>query len=550
MEQVAAVLGEKAVNAVQGSEHARIDFLAHLFAICTFWQRTWSSASIRQLIPLKDAEIPSAWHNVPRALEQLVDSDTDRAYDILMGLLLELEGTFDWNHALNERPPVWEIELTPIESGEFGRIGGVVHCWVRPHSALRQLLQERDREGGPFRYTYGPIHQLRQLGMLWDQSSMPRLRPVSWANRVAPALITQSRARLRRSGHFRVALCPLTGPFCTRFALLSGTRPLFAMDPAAPIHAPDMLAGHLDQLLADAREHEIDMVVMPELSMDDHAARVVQGALGEHDFPCAIVPGSFHIDCDQGRRNRAPVLDQDGSLLWNHDKCGAFRIQGKQVRDMAEKSTSGLPGLFSGRMPTDEEGNTNFIEDIQHGCEVQLFDTPLGRIAVLICADALDPSAGYQSLVQAASIDHLLCISMSNQTSPFLRWAEDLRRVGTAVLFVNAGCLLSRLPPDDPECVAAFASLPLRTERLPTRVCWRLCWRYGDSGLHEAKDLATGPWHPWQPDGDAFSFLPEGRGLVINLGAWWRESMPPGKWKESEIRLNQPAGKVEENERT
>lgn len=512
------VLRAKAGACVRGNQSERIDFMANLFAVCTHLQEVKSSADLRGVVPLDPRRSVDAWDDVPQALEQVATGQPVLAYQALMALLLSLEQQFPWTFADGEKPPQWAIDVS-IPGGEHADARGTVYCWIRPLSDLRRLVQTR---GGPAHYHYRPIDQLRCLGMFWDRGLVPRLRPMPWLGRLAPVLIEQSGRRLGR-GDFRVALCPLDGPFWPRFTLRDGVRQ-FAIDAGAPMHAPEQLEAHLDELLAQARTHEIDILVFPELTIDAQALTWLQQRLGREAFPHAVIAGSFHVADGDTLRNRAPVLDQDGRALWSHDKRGHFRVMGRELRAMSRAATaSGTPSLFYGTLPAEHDADEEYLEGIDHGDTLHVFDAPLGRVAVLICADALDSSHGFRSLVEAASIDLLLIIGMSPKTADFVRWAEELRRQQTAVLFVNTGCLLQRRQHrDDPEAVAAFMSLPWREQHHPVRARWR----HGDSRVEVMDGKAGEQWTPTEVGADALTLLPGGQGLIVNLGAWWGETFP------------------------
>lgn len=512
------VLRAKADACVRGGEESRIEFMANLFVVCTHLQEAESSADMR-VTRIDASRSINGWDDVTEAVLAVPAEQSKQAYQALMSLLLSLDSQFEWTFADGEEPPRWQPVDVSIPDGDLADVRGTVHCWIRPPSDLRTLVLGREEEGGPANYSYGPIDQMRCLGMFWDRGLIPRLRPVLSTGQPAPALLDGSGQRLGRRGCFRVALCPLDGPFWPRFAMLPGAG-RFAIHADAPMHAPELLGAHLDALLAQAREHEIDILVLPELTIDAAALMRLQQGLGKAIFPQAVVAGSFHVVHGETLRNRAPVLGQDGRELWSHDKRGHFRVTGHQIRSLSRASESGEPGLFGGTLPGDLQADEEYLEGIQHGDTLRVFDAPIGRVAILICADALDTRARYRGLVEAASIDLLVIIGMSAKTADFLRWAEDLRRLRTAVLFVNAGCLLQRLEGDPPE-VAAFMSLPWRQKGHPVRVRWRF-----GRGTMELIDDRAGESPPVAPDGNALTLLPDGKGVIVNLGAWWRETFP------------------------
>jgi hypothetical protein len=110
-------------------------------------------------------------------------------------------------------------------------------------------------------------------------------------------------------------------------------------------------------------------------------------------------------------------------------------------------------------------------------------------------------------------------VSLSLKTSEFTRKAEELARDGTAVLYVNAGCVRPWSKPW--EVLAAFATFPWQVAGLPSRIRW------GPAGLETALTGDT-PWRPTVPaDAPAVTLLPDGTGLLLDLGAWWTAAFPP-----------------------
>jgi predicted amidohydrolase len=515
LEQAMEILRRKATACVRGSEDARVDFLAHLFVVCTFLQKAESSAAMRTTPLHHPARGLNVWADLPGSLQPVPVDQPEIAYECLMALLLELDNQFRWKLDDGEKPPMWTVAIEPIAAGEHGTVRGTVRCWLRPPSDLRKLMGLRP--GPAAHYQYRPIDHLQSLGMLWESDQVPRLRPVPWPAPPAPGLLELGAQRLTRRGCFRIALCPLSGPFWPRFAMLPGL-PQFAADTAEPMHAPQLLADHLDTLLDLARDQELDVLVLPELTVDAQALAQLERRLHAVTFPHTVVAGSFHVMDGQVRRNRALILDQGGRTLWSHDKRGHFRVTSRQMQAMAQPSTTGQPRLFVSAPPAGHDAQ--YVEGIHHGDTLHILDASLGRIAVLICADALDPSSDYRRLVESGSVDLLLIIGMSPKTSDFWRWAEELGRLRTAVLFVNAGCLLQCSEPNDPEALAAFLSLPWRRERHPIWVRWR-----HEAGSLEILERQGRPWVSHLPDNDALALLPQGLGLVVNLGAWWRETM-------------------------
>jgi hypothetical protein len=226
-----------------------------------------------------------------------------------------------------------------------------------------------------------------------------------------------------------------------------------------------------------------------------------------------------------------------------HHKKGRFRVISSKID----------PKLFA---DLSKEGlRKEIFEDIRYGSELRLVETSLGRLVILICADAIAADdRGYLPLIRRLRPDLLLVVSMSAETEPFEAFAEEMSRHWIGTIFVNAHCILkeaqeARAAREERETAArhiqAFGE-PQHPEerRLPNLAAWNLAlyeaegnpptlgrWRYGhDPECFYFKKSEQGPkgWRSLSHDLDrnGISLLlreDQTLGVVLDLGVHWQD---------------------------
>lgn len=151
----------------------------------------------------------------------------------------------------------------------------------------------------------------------------------------------------------------------------------------------------LGELLQQARERGVGMVVLPELSVDAGIAQsLAQEWAQSTDYPM-LFAGSAHLVDGDRRVNRTTVLLPGVGAAWHHDKTVVFE---------------------------DREGNREPIDPgepcITLGCGYQV------RVATLICKDALD--ADTYRLVADLGVHVLAVPAMSDRLGDFAAAASEL----------------------------------------------------------------------------------------------------------------------------
>jgi predicted amidohydrolase len=388
--------------------------------------------------------------------------------------------------------------LQPLQDqGRMALFGSVQH-WIRPVNPWRTAREHREAVMPHVNiYPPRPSDQLDALGMVWDRGENPETRPVRrWD--LPP---------MERSASFRIALCPMFCGAHPRFTVNpDGNR--FTIDPTSAYSNPEALADYLTALAPQLESADVRLLVLPELSITEHARTQIAAMLVASRCMVGIVAGSFHIwrDGHAAPVNEAVFYVPDG-IAWTHHKLGYFRVTDRNIRDLGKFFAQPLPLL-----------ETRVVEGIRRGSVLHFWDTRIGRIAVLICADAI-ARENMMSAIERCSPDLMLLPSLSMETGPFEQLGETLARRGISVFYVNAAsaCEIS------PKALAAFIHLGFPT---PAAAPFsRIRWIRNDApqaSRFKGQDWEPAPW-------DQVEVLGNQEGIVIDLAAQlaWRPIPDP-----------------------
>jgi predicted amidohydrolase len=538
--------------AAEGSDDlAHIDLAAHLFAVGC--QLLLNEGNARLMARLDEAERPVPTYSLPEVRKQLIalpdEIGARELYQAIIAALVSIEAVLADTPSYLPGLPHW-TDLEPrIEAG-FRGVGGRVHHWFRPPSALakiRSLRFENVRSRPPEPSPHPGIY-LERLAFYWDSDfQLPGISRVptdpSARSRIGRFVRTSGEdASLR--GRFRIALCPLVGPFHPRFSIDSEGRFFQALRESS-IEGAGELRRHLETVLEAADAEGARLVVFPELTIDpqtrEHLQQELRRTQGQHSDLFGVIAGSFHVwpagasSKDDPPVNESVLLDRAGAPVMIHRKRGRFRVPGSQVNDR-----------FFPRKP--EKISREVYEDIRYGSELQIFETSLGRLAILICADAIAADdRGYLPLIRRLRPDLLLVVSMTPETELFDAFADEMSRHWIGTIFVNAHCIchqrgvrtglleswLRRLfirpqpRPSEGVNLAAWDLALFETEHSPpTRARWRTGTPEPECFYFKPESGPKG-WRPLSqaPGKTGISLLRKGDetlGLLLDLGVHWR----------------------------
>lgn len=139
------------------------------------------------------------------------------------------------------------------------------------------------------------------------------------------------------------------------------------------------------KILEPCLEKEVDILVLPELSIDEELLAFFKEWLRSNNRErvssgnpglLMVVAGSFHFgNKTDGRFNSSTILDHAGDMLWTQNKLKRFSFD---ERDLQKN-----PGLQA-LLKTSLAGG---YENIDETDTIYCADTPVGRISVCICLD-------------------------------------------------------------------------------------------------------------------------------------------------------------------
>lgn len=538
-----------------------LDFVplaAHLFALGT--QILLNEGSARLMMRLDPPTPRTDLELLRRQLTATSDTtDGPALYGTIVAALVTVEAVLLKEPSLAAALPPF-TDLTPLRSKApaegFRDIRGRVYHWVRPASALAALRTRRyeDARSHPPDPMPHPGIYLNRLSLYWDSDpQLPRLTRVPSNPRIAPFFRDSGEDVVVRK-RFRLALCPLEGSFYPRFSVGKGGS-LFRVHQENPMEGPAELKAHLEAVIEVAAKEEVNLILLPELTVDASARSELRNALIDHapSSLYGVVAGSFHLweggSAADGEPQGPPVnetvfLDRTGASVMVHHKKGRFRVSSAKVG----------PKLFADC--SKENLRKEIFEDIRYGSELRLVETSLGRMAILICADAIAADdRGYLPLIRRLRPDLLLIVSMSDETEPFEAFAEEMSRYWIGTVFVNAHCILeearaaraakeAREAAARQEAPAAAETQHSQDRRSPYLASWNLAlyeaenqpptlgrWRFGrDPECFYFKESKMRPrgWRDFSRDAsrNGISLLVREEqilGMVLDLGVHWQD---------------------------
>lgn len=533
----------RAYAAIGTRDYEVMDLAAHLFAIAS---QLFANAGSPRLTLDRPPRAVASVDELLKHLATLPDLDAQGFYWTLVNALILIE-----NELCERQSDALAIpestRLQELSVGGLRDLGGEVYYWIRPPSALAKLRDDRFEEADnpPQDPQPHPGTYLSRLAMYWDSQLEAPAGARAQVNRSVPLVEESGRDAVHHES-FRVALCPLACDAHPQFEIDPRGDLFHAWEPDS-IRNPDILHAHLRDLVHAARLQKVHLLVLPELTVHPGARDVLTSLLREprSRWPYGVIAGSFHVwrggdaeGAGKFRVNESLLLDQSGRPLLSHWKRGRFRVLDRHV--------AALPAFFPSRPA---QLRQKIHEDITWGSRLEVLETSLGRLAVLICADAIDIDSSHHfvPVVKSLRPDLLFVIAMSPETEPFERVFKDLsaHRIGTA--FVNADCVCrpasgkrGRRHPEgdldgfepDPPPAPLLAHWDLALWEPGEAPATRVSWRKDHGGGPQRYSFLRHGWLPLAPSegSEAFWFtrpeMPDGPplGLGFDLGHHWRFS--------------------------
>ena len=236
-------------------------------------------------------------------------------------------------------------------------------------------------------------------------------------------------------------LCPLIGPFNPEFDVVGDGFEFRTIGPDS-MAGLDGLLRALEHLLDAANREKIHTIVLPELMICATARQFIveylQGNLFT-PYPHAVLAGSFHVWKDKDLNikqyvaNESILLDHRGETLMSHEKRGPFSVPTAYGKSPSK--------FFPAPKPVSPQAS-KLRESIRHKAKLEVLETALGRIAIVICADLIGEDNSARRMIESVSPDLLLIPSLSLETRQFVPELERLSKFGVTCAYVNAHCSL------------------------------------------------------------------------------------------------------------
>jgi hypothetical protein len=158
----------------------------------------------------------------------------------------------------------------------------------------------------------------------------------------------------------------------------------------------------LKAILTAAIDQGVDILIFPELVVDHDARTEIRRFLCHHN-PAGqlklVVAGSYHSERNEGGYvNQAPMFDWQGNIVWRHNKLSRYGQRDKKTGNLLE-------------------------ERIHTAHPLTFVDTPIGRIATLICLDYLQGSV--METIRKIGCDYLLVPLMTTSIDQFIIRARN-----------------------------------------------------------------------------------------------------------------------------
>lgn len=319
-------------------------------------------------------------------------------------------------HALRVASTVFQemgFRITRITGG--GAWQSIRSHWEANGNLLRSVEGYLlPREPRPFQWSWPfepPLHTIEHYFenfVRWQPVDNPKLNV---RVTVLPFTAVPSLA-----GPLRIAIVPLVssmGDFHVETDDTDPTYPRFRVKLASP----DSIRVAAIKALESSADQGCDIVIFPELCLTPEIQSALQEGLRRRnkDHPWLVVAGSAHTPCGgapAAYHNQAIVFDSKGKRLLTHHKLHRYLL------DVDQQERYGIHEVL---------GGVNRFEDMDfEPYEIEILDTPAGRLAVLICEDF--SAVGFvETLIVKLGLDWLLVPVLDGYQAPH-RWPARFAR--------------------------------------------------------------------------------------------------------------------------
>ncbi|MBA7605949.1 hypothetical protein ES703_13085 [subsurface metagenome] len=213
----------------------------------------------------------------------------------------------------------------------------------------------------------------------------------------------------------------------------------------------DRVAAQALHLLRQLSEKRVTIAIFPELCVPQMVRSAICDGLQKNLFSNVkmVVAGSLHEELDGKWHNSAYVLGPDGQVLWRQQKFQPYTIMRYQAKRLSSFA---------------EFADHDIYENITTAPRVLVVrDTPLGRMAILLCSDLLSTDP-HRKMLFDLGVNCIVVPAMSAVLTPdFTIAAEQFAIHSQATILLSNACTVVRENAsckDTAETKVSFAFLP------------------------------------------------------------------------------------------
>ena len=287
----------------------------------------------------------------------------------------------------------------------------------------------------PTPLTHGEFTESLGLASTYVVDPMVGERYFEWSIERAPVLSESVWREQMAQGQLSFVL--VSFPHATVKPTLEFGERCFLVKDLGPSEA-DVGKEVLEKVRAVAKDGGASVVIFPELTAGGDLVSGIKSLLAASPNRIGmLIPGSRHVEVSRGVwRNRSTALDPIGrESNVTHDKVTRYPLP----REMAS-----------------QYGRNKAVETIE--CSegprrIRLYDSfTLGRFAVLICRDVIEPQV--PEFLRQHFVDHIFVLAMTRDLGEFLRPCSELGRI------LDAGVFVANMPFEAPH--PALIYIPVR----------------------------------------------------------------------------------------
>jgi len=252
-------------------------------------------------------------------------------------------------------------------------------------------------------------------------------------------------------GNCKIALFPLidqTSRMETQFFELDSQnkRPFLITG----LTETDKVAAQTLDILRQLSKQDVTVVIFPELSVPEGVRRAISRALeqGLYSSIKMVIASSCHEQLGNEWYNTAYVFGPDGQLLWQQRKLQPYTLMHYEAERLSSFAKFADYDLYEG-ISTEPR-------------VIVVRDTPMGRMAILICSDLLRTDS-HRKLLFDAGVNCIVVPTMSAALKPdFITAAEQFAIHSQAMILVSNACAVVREAASEGTTKAkvSFAFLP------------------------------------------------------------------------------------------